>query len=124
MVDSWLNAAVAEKAFRYVVGEKLHYERITPTTVPWSPFTALDIKVGEWEPFVENYSESILPSNPIFMYACRWAGCRPGKVDKVDTVRLRYLSNEYPIQDDRYEQALSRAGLWSVSKILSGPGSL
>ncbi|KAJ5787306.1 hypothetical protein N7457_002296 [Penicillium paradoxum] len=45
MVDSWLNTAVVELAFRYVVGEKRYYERITdPTTVPWSHFTALDVK--------------------------------------------------------------------------------
>ncbi|KAJ6148947.1 hypothetical protein N7471_000146 [Penicillium samsonianum] len=53
------------------------------------------------------------------MYACRWVGCRPGKVD---TVRLRCLAEQYPIEDDRYEQALARVGLWSVSKYYRAEG--
>ncbi|KAL4736255.1 hypothetical protein BDV11DRAFT_173078 [Aspergillus similis] len=93
LVDTWLNAAVAEVVFRYVAGEKLSYGRIAglagSTTVPWSPFNALDIKVGEWKPSVEGYSKSVSPTNPIFLYACRWLTCRPGKVD---IVRLRCLA--------------------------------
>ena len=122
MTDSWLNPAVAEEAFRYVAGEKLYYERISgPATVAWPPFTALDIKVGEWEPTLGGYRASTSLNDPIFMYACRWVDRRPGKVD---IVRLRCFAKEYPIENDRYEQALARAGLWSVSKLLSGPGTL
>ncbi|KAF9890786.1 hypothetical protein FE257_005356 [Aspergillus nanangensis] len=122
LVEPWLNAAVAEDAFRYVAGEKLCYERMAGLpAIPWSPFKALDIKVGEWEPFLEDYRMSTSASNPIFMYACRWASCRPAKVD---TVQLRFLAQQYPIENDQYEQALARAGLWSRSKLLSGPGAL
>lgn len=122
MVDSWLNLAVAEEAFRYVAGEKRYYERISgPATAPWPPFTALDIKVGEWEPTLEGYKASRSLSNPIFMYACRGVDRRPGKVD---IVRLQCFAKEYPIENDRYEQALARGGLWSMSKLLSGPGTL
>ncbi|PKY07410.1 hypothetical protein P168DRAFT_315919 [Aspergillus campestris IBT 28561] len=125
LVNSWLNAAVAEEAFRYVAGEKRSYGRIAriagSTTVPWSPFEGLDIKVGEWEPCVEGYRKSISLTNPIFLYACRWLACRPGKVD---IVRLKCLAQQWPIEDDLYEQALARAGLWDVPKLLSGPGTL
>jgi hypothetical protein len=105
-----------------VAGEKLYYERVAgSTTVPWSHFTALDIKVGEWEPSVEDYRNSTSPTYPIFLYTCRLVAYRPGKVD---IVRLRCHAQQYPIEDDLYEQALARAGLWSVSKIMSGPGIL
>lgn len=124
-VDSWLNAAVAEEAFRYVAGEKVSYRQIASidasTTVPWSPFTALDIKTGEWEPSVEGYRKSVSQTRPKFLYACRWLDRRPGKVD---IVRSRCRAQPYPIEDDLYEQALARLGLWNLSKLLSGPGSL
>jgi hypothetical protein len=84
LVDLWLNPVVVEEAFRYVAGEKLYYERIPGSkSVPRPPFTALDIKVGDWEPSVEGYRNSASPIYPTFLYTCRWVFCQPGKADKL-----------------------------------------
>lgn len=105
-----------------MAGEKRYYERISgPATVPWQPFTALDIKVGEWEPILEGYTASRSLSNPIFMYACQGVDRRPGKVD---IVRMQCFAKKYPIENDRYDQALPCGDLYSMSKPLSGLGTL
>lgn len=124
MVHSWINEAVVEETICYVAGEKRYYQRIAGSTkVPWSPFMALDVKVGEWEPTFEEYRSSLYctVANPLSVYACRWVSCYPGKVD---IVRLKSHAVKYPIEIDLYERALAYAGLTSISKVLSGPGAL
>ncbi|RJE24637.1 hypothetical protein PHISCL_03003 [Aspergillus sclerotialis] len=121
IAEQWLNESITEDAFNYVASQKKHHEKTSgdsTSTTPCPKLKALDIKGGEWEPFMKDYKAKLLKG--LCVYACRRGDAVPGKLY---TVRLPCKSqgSVSMVEDSMYEEALHSAGLLDPRKADFGP---
>lgn len=101
--ETWLNASVAEVAFRCVDDHRKSKMK--------RHLVRLDIKAGEWEPLIQDYRDRALEA--LSIYSC-WSDSTLIDPSKVHVLPLAWQLDRdiVYVENSMFEQTMHAAGLW------------